>query len=101
VRNAGHVDDGGDAESGGGKCADGGFTPGARAFDVNLDLAVSWAAKGVDFFEPLKPALPALPQPMTRPSRVVTLTMVLLKEERMQMYPSGLPSSNFMDLRRR
>ena len=41
--------------------------------------AARWAAKAVDFREPLKPAVPALPQQTTAPDRSVMVTMVLLK----------------------
>jgi len=42
--------------------------------------AASWAAKGVDFREPLNPTLPADAQARTLPSRSLIDTMVLLKE---------------------
>src|SRR3954466_9272358 len=41
--------------------------------------AVTWAAKGVDLREPLKPAPPADSHAITFPSRSVSDTMVLLK----------------------
>jgi hypothetical protein len=41
--------------------------------------AVTWAAKGVDLREPLKPAEPADSQQITLPSVSVIVTIVLLK----------------------
>jgi hypothetical protein len=41
--------------------------------------ALSWAANGVLFREPLKFAAPALPHAMGFPVRSVIVTMVLLK----------------------
>ena len=42
--------------------------------------AASWAAKGVDLREPLKPTLPAEAQARTLPSWSVIETIVLLNE---------------------
>ena len=42
--------------------------------------AVTWAAKGVDLREPLKPAEPAYSQTMTLPSVSVSATIVLLND---------------------
>src|SRR5438270_5398385 len=42
--------------------------------------AASWAAKGVDLRDPLKPTLPAEAQARTLPSMSVMETMVLLNE---------------------
>src|SRR5215212_5244646 len=52
--------------------------------------AVTWAAKGVDFREPLKPALPADSHAITPPSRSVRVTIVLLKEVLMWAWPNGM-----------
>src|SRR3954453_976546 len=59
--------------------------------------AVTWAAKGVDFREPLKPALPADSHAITAPSRSVSVTIVLLKEVLMWAWPNG----TFLRTRRR
>src|SRR3954451_15208603 len=52
--------------------------------------AVTWAAKGVDLREPLKPAPPADSQAMTLPSRSVSATIVLLKLVLMCAWPIGM-----------
>src|ERR671933_1813986 len=52
--------------------------------------AVTWAAKGVDFREPLKPAPPADSHAMTLPSRSVSATIVLLKLVLMCAWPIGM-----------
>src|SRR5262249_61170898 len=49
--------------------------------------AVTWAAKGVDLREPLKPAEPADSQAITLPSVSVRVTIVLLKEVLMCAWP--------------
>src|SRR3954467_13996500 len=59
--------------------------------------AVTCAANGVDFREPLKPAPPADSQAMTLPSRSVRETMVLLKLVLMCAWPIGM---FFLTLRR-
>src|SRR3712207_9551163 len=59
--------------------------------------AVTWAAKGVDLREPLKPAPPADSHAMTFPSRSVRETMVLLKLVLMCAWPTGM---FFLGLRR-
>ena len=51
--------------------------------------AVTWAANGVDFRDPLKPALPADSQAMTLPSGSVRVTIVLLKLVLMWACPNG------------
>src|SRR5439155_6023612 len=52
--------------------------------------AVTWAAKGVDLREPLKPAPPADSQAMTLPSRSVRETIVLLNDVLMCACPIGM-----------
>src|SRR3954466_7793974 len=52
--------------------------------------AVTWAAKGVDLREPLKPAPPADSHAMTFPSRSVSETIVLLNEVLMWAWPTGM-----------
>jgi hypothetical protein len=42
-------------------------------------LEASWAANGVDFFDPLNPDLPAVDQAITPPVESVIETIVLLK----------------------
>src|SRR3989442_6141189 len=42
--------------------------------------AATWAANGVDFLEPLKPAAPEVAHAKALPWRSVMVTMVLLKE---------------------
>src|SRR5260221_12876479 len=42
--------------------------------------AATWAAKGVDFLEPLKPAAPEVAHAKALPWRSVIVTMVLLNE---------------------
>ena len=54
------------------------------------ESAVTWAANGVDFREPLKPAEPALSQAMTFPSLSVRLTIVLLKDVLMCAWPMAM-----------
>src|SRR6185436_7516377 len=49
--------------------------------------AASWAAKGVDLREPLKPFTPADDQATTLPETSVMVTMVLLKEAVMWAMP--------------
>jgi hypothetical protein len=51
--------------------------------------AASWAAKGVLFRDPLKPAVPALPQARTFPFGSVSVTTVLLKVDLMYTCPRG------------
>src|SRR5215813_11759588 len=51
--------------------------------------AVTWAAKGVLFREPLKPAEPAVSHAITLPSRSVSVTIVLLKDVLMWAWPTG------------
>src|SRR5262245_58955279 len=53
------------------------FNPYSIALRAAISAAV-WAAKGVDFRDPLKPALPALDHDTTLPIRSVRVTMVLL-----------------------
>src|SRR5256714_4245862 len=52
--------------------------------------AVTWAAKGVDLREPLKPAPPADSQAMTLPCVSLSDTIVLLKEVLMRACPTGM-----------
>src|SRR3954462_3194466 len=52
--------------------------------------AVTCAAKGVDWREPLKPAPPADSHAMTLPSRSVSDTIVLLKLVLMWAWPTGM-----------
>src|SRR5436190_24257877 len=52
--------------------------------------AVTWAAKGVDLRERLKPAPPADSHAITLPSRSVRDTMVLLKLVLMCAWPTGM-----------
>src|SRR5882762_95421 len=52
--------------------------------------AVTWAAKGVDLREPLKPAPPADSQARTLPSRSVRETIVLLNDVLMCAWPIGM-----------
>src|SRR3954468_12851468 len=52
--------------------------------------AVTWAAKGVDLREPLKPAPPADSHAMTLPSRSVRETIVLLNDVLMCAWPIGM-----------
>src|ERR1700686_4217107 len=59
--------------------------------------AVTWAAKGVDLREPLKPAPPADSQAMTLPPVSGSLRMVLLTEVLMWAWPMGM---FFLGLRR-
>src|SRR3954453_8972239 len=54
------------------------------------ESAVTWAAKGVDLREPLKPAPPADSQAMTLPSRSVRETIVLLNDVLMCAWPMGM-----------
>jgi hypothetical protein len=51
--------------------------------------AASPAAYGVLFRDPLKPAVPALPQEMALPSGSVIVTSVLLKLDWMYAFPRG------------
>src|SRR5881398_389721 len=51
--------------------------------------AVTWAAKGVDLREPLKPAPPADSHAITLPSLSVRATIVLLKLVLMWACPNG------------
>src|SRR5436190_10905829 len=51
--------------------------------------AVTCAAKGVLFREPLKPAEPAVSQAITLPSRSVSVTIVLLNDVLMWAWPTG------------
>src|SRR5207237_8657196 len=59
--------------------------------------AVTCAANGVDFREPLKPAPPADSQAITLPSRSVSDTIVLLNDVLMWAWPIGM----FLRTRRR
>src|SRR3954447_24010980 len=52
--------------------------------------AVTWAAKGVDLREPLKPAPPADSHAMTLPSLSVRETIVLLNDVLMCAWPIGM-----------
>src|SRR6185437_13844759 len=52
--------------------------------------AVTWAAKGVDLREPLKPAPPADSQAITLPSLSVSDTIVLLKLVLMWAWPNEM-----------
>src|SRR5918999_2336687 len=52
--------------------------------------AVTWAAKGVDLREALKPAPPADSHAITLPSRSVSETIVLLKLVLMCAWPNGM-----------
>src|SRR5271154_7046766 len=52
--------------------------------------AVTWAAKGVDLREPLKPAPPADSQAMTLPEVSVSETIVLLNDVLMWAWPMGM-----------
>src|ERR671930_516448 len=54
------------------------------------ESAVTWAANGVDFREPLKPAEPADSQAMTFPSLSVRDTMVLLNDVLMCAWPIAM-----------
>ena len=49
--------------------------------------AAIWAAKGVDFRDPLKPTLPAVAQEMVFPSWSVMVTIVLLNDDLMWATP--------------
>src|SRR5258706_11147410 len=51
--------------------------------------AATWAANGVDFLEPLKPAAPEVAQARALPCRSVMVTMVLLNEAWMWAMPSA------------
>src|SRR5437899_3987351 len=51
--------------------------------------AATWAANGVDFLEPLKPAAPEVAQARALPWRSVMVTMVLLNEAWMWAMPSA------------
>ena len=53
------------------------FSPKSSAFRAALSAAIP-AANGVDFFEPLKPAVPVEAHVMVLPLRSVMVTMVLL-----------------------
>src|SRR5882757_4931726 len=61
--------------------------------------AVTWAAKGVDLREPLKPAPPADSHAITLPSRSLSETIVLLKEVLMCAWPWGRGRSSCEALR--
>src|SRR3990172_12873635 len=50
--------------------------------------AATVAANGVDFFDPLKPALPAVPQAIVLPRRSVMVIRTLLKVAEMCTTPS-------------
>ena len=52
--------------------------------------AALWAAKGVFFLEPLKPSPPALAQERVLPLVSVSVTMVLLKLERICAWPCSI-----------
>jgi hypothetical protein len=52
--------------------------------------AVTWAAKGVDFREPLNPAEPADSHTMTFPSASVSVTIVLLNDVLMCAWPIAM-----------
>ena len=54
------------------------------------ESAVTWAAKGVDLREPLKPAEPADSQTMTAPSLSVSVTIVLLNDVLMCAWPIAM-----------
>src|SRR5207344_2660831 len=53
--------------------------------------AATWAANGVDFREPLKPAQPELAQESTLPWRSVIVTIVLLNDA----WTCAMPSATF------
>src|SRR3954451_19983313 len=59
--------------------------------------AVTCAANGVEFREPLKPAPPADSHAMTLPARSASVTIVLLKLDLMCATPTGM----FLRTRRR
>src|SRR5207245_760059 len=59
------------------------------------ESAVTWAANGVLFRDPLKPALPADSQAITAPSVSVRVAMVLLKD-----VLGALPSNVALDVQR-
>src|SRR5207247_1367451 len=61
------------------------------------ESAVTWAANGVDFRDPLKPADPADSQTITLPSRSVSVTIVLLNDVLM----CACPMAMFFRTRRR
>src|SRR5207253_11106983 len=52
--------------------------------------AAIWAAKGVDFREPLKPTLPAVAQEIVFPSWSVMVTIVLLNDDLMWATPYAM-----------
>src|SRR5687767_10520736 len=64
------------------------FTPDSAARRPACSAA-TWAAKGVDFREPLKPLLPHVAQARALPCRSVIVTMVLLKDAWMCAMPSA------------
>src|SRR4051812_18505007 len=61
------------------------------------DSAESWAAKGVDLREPLKPTVPDDAQLMTAPVGSVIVTLVLLNVDLMWAWPTA---TFFFSLRR-
>lgn len=52
--------------------------------------AARWAANAVDLRDPLKPAVPELPQQMTLPSGSTSVIIVLLKVDCMYAFPTGM-----------
>src|SRR5438094_10354488 len=52
--------------------------------------AASWAAKGVDLRDPLKPTFPALAHESVFPSRSVIVTIVLLNVDLMWAWPCAM-----------
>jgi hypothetical protein len=55
----------------------------------------NWAAKGVDFLDPLNPRQPALDHETTLPEGSVIVTTVLLNVDRMWATPTGMFFLNF------
>jgi hypothetical protein len=71
------------------------FTPRSSAFFAALSAAMP-AAKGVDFFEPLKPELPVDAHVSVLPSLSVMVTMVLLNDASMWAMPLVTVRNNFL-----
>ena len=65
------------------------WSPCSRAL-LAADSAVVCAAKGVDFFAPLKPRPPADAHEIVLPMRSVMVTIVLLKVACMKAFPSAI-----------
>src|SRR3970040_1077217 len=66
------------------------FTPHSSA-DRPACSAATWAANGVDFLDPLKPAAPEVAHARALPWRSVMVTMVLLNEA----WTWAMPSATF------